>query len=149
MAEPVFSNSVKWIWDAGKCGKADSYKAFRKTFELDEVPGMAAIQIAADSTFALYVNGVRVPGNQFSDYPMERSYSTFDVASLLQKGKNVIAVSVHYIGTRFHVYMAGTASLRAVLFSGREIICGSDDSWKCSDEPGFVSETDRTGRVYF
>ena len=50
MAEPVFDNAVKWIWDAGKCGRKDSYKAFRKTFDLEEVPGVAAIQISADST---------------------------------------------------------------------------------------------------
>ncbi|MBR2373111.1 MAG: alpha-L-rhamnosidase N-terminal domain-containing protein, partial [Lentisphaeria bacterium] len=151
MAEPVFDNAVKWIWDAGKCGRKDSYKAFRKTFDLEEVPGVAAIQISADSTFALYVNGKRVPGNQFSDYPMERSYSTFDVADLLQKGENVIAVSVHYIGEKFHVYMPGIASLRLVLFSGREIICASDNSWKCADEPGFVSGSGRkmTGQAGF
>lgn len=151
MAEAIFNSSVKWIWGADKCGRPDSYKAFRKTFDLDEVPGAAAVQISADSTFVLYINGTRVPCGQFSDYPEERSYSTVDVAGLLQKGRNVIAVSVHYIGTKFHVYLPGTAALKAVLFSGRSIICASDDSWKCADEPGFVSGSMRkmTGQAGF
>jgi hypothetical protein len=61
MADLIFNSQVRWIWDASKCGKPDSYKDFRKSFVLDEKPGAAAVQIAADSTFALYVNGVRVP----------------------------------------------------------------------------------------
>ena len=143
MADLIYNPNVCWIWGADKCGKSDSYKAFRKSFELDELPGMAAIQIAADSTFALYVNGVRVPGGQFSDYPADRSYSTLDIAPYLKKGRNVIAVSVHYLGTKFHVYLPGTASLRAVVFSGRQIICATDDTWKCADEPGFLSYSNR------
>ncbi|MBR2872555.1 MAG: hypothetical protein IKB99_03560, partial [Lentisphaeria bacterium] len=110
MADVIFNPAVRWIWDAAKCGKIDSYKAFRKTFELDELPGMAAVQIAADTSFALYVNGTRVPGGQFSDYPTDRTYSTLDIAPYLKKGRNVIAVSVHYLGTKFHVYLPGTAS---------------------------------------
>lgn len=151
MSEAIFNSAVKWIWDSAKCGKVDSYKAFRKCFELDEVPGMAAIQIAADSTFALYVNGIRVPGGQFSDYPSDRSYSTLDISALLKKGKNVIAVSVHYLGTKFHVYLPGLASLRAVVFSGRTIICATDETWKCADEPGFLSYSARkmTGQAGF
>ena len=143
MAEAIFNPAVKWIWDAAKCGKIDSYKAFRKTFHLDEIPGTAAVQIAADSTFVLYVNGVRVPGGQFSDYPKDRSYSTLEIAPYLRKGTNVIAVSVHYLGTKFHVYLPGIASLRAVVFSGREIICATDETWKCADEPGFLSYSAR------
>ncbi|MBE6384192.1 MAG: hypothetical protein E7048_00845 [Lentisphaerae bacterium] len=143
MADVIFNPAVRWIWDAAKCGKIDSYKAFRKTFELDELPGMAAVQIAADTSFALYVNGTRVPGGQFSDYPTDRTYSTLDIAPYLKKGRNVIAVSVHYLGTKFHVYLPGTASLKAVVFSGREIICATDDSWKCADEPGFLSYSGR------
>ena len=143
MADLIFNSQVRWIWDASKCGKPDSYKAFRKSFVLDEKPGIAAVQIAADSTFALYVNGVRVPGGQFSDYPADRSYSTLDISEYLQKGVNVIAVSVHYLGTKFHVYLPGIASLRAVVFSGREILCATDETWKCADEPGFLSFSER------
>ena len=139
MADPIFHSDVHWIWNAAKCGQPDTYKAFRKTFVLDELPGQAAIQIAADSTFALYINGVRIPAGQFSDYPADRSYSTLDIASYLKKGVNTVAVSVHYMGMVFHTHLPGIASLRAVIFSGREIICATDSSWKCADEPGFRS----------
>ena len=143
MADAIFNPAVKWIWDKTKCGAPDSYKAFRKSFDLDEVPSMAAVQIAADSTFALFINGVRLPGGQFSDYPRDRSYSTFDIQPYLKVGRNVIAVSVHYIGAKFHVYLPGIASLRAVLFSGRTVICATDDTWKCADEPGYLSGSKR------
>jgi hypothetical protein len=92
-----------------------------------------------------------VPGGQFSDYPTDRSYSTLDISEYLQKGVNVIAVSVHYLGTKFHVYLPGIASLRAVVFSGREILCATDETWKCADEPGFLSGSERkmTGQAGF
>ena len=144
MFDAILDPAVKWIWDAAKCGKADSYKAFRKTFDLAEIPGAAAVQIAADSTFVLYVNGHRVPCGQFSDYPLDRTFSTVDIQRFLKKGTNVIAVSVHYIGAKLHVYLPGVASLRAVVFSGREIICATDASWKCADEPGFLSGSARS-----
>ena len=95
MFDAILDPVVKWIWDAAKCGTPDSYKAFRKTFDLEEIPGAAAIQIAADSTFVLYVNGNRVPCGQFSDYPLDRTFSTVDIQRFLKKGRNVIAVSVH------------------------------------------------------
>ncbi|MBQ7696846.1 MAG: family 78 glycoside hydrolase catalytic domain [Lentisphaeria bacterium] len=143
MSEMILDPAVKWIWNLRKEGSPDTYMAFRKCFDLDEVPGSAGLQIAADSTYTLFVNGIRVPGGQFSDYPSDRSYSTFDVAKLLKKGRNVIAVSVHFLGEKFHVYMPGTASLRLALFSGRELICGTDGAWKCAPEPGFLSGSAR------
>ena len=69
MSEMIMDPGVKWIWNARKQGSPDTYMAFRKCFDLDEVPGAAGLQIAADSTFTLFVNNIRVPGGQFSDYP--------------------------------------------------------------------------------
>ncbi len=71
---------------------------FRNTFELNEVPQELAINITADNKYALYVNGTYAcRGSASGDY-RNWYFDTVDIAPLLKKGKNVIAVRVVNMG---------------------------------------------------
>ena len=133
-------SSGSWIWSSGAENTLpDSYGAFRRKFDLQKLPEKLFICIAADSDFSLYVNGSIVPGNQFSDYPHSKSYTCFDVTSLVRQGSNCIAVLVHYIGDDFLRDIKGYPGLWAVIHDGREILETTSSGWLCRPAPGFRS----------
>ena len=140
----ILESDVRWIWGSNLPEK-DVYCAFRKEFFYEASMGRVFVELAADSTFALFVNGVRIPGSQFSDYPMQRTYSTLEITHAVRHGNNAIGIEVHYLGEKFHVYLPGTASLKAAVFSDKGKICVTDESWKCALAPGYRSGS---GRVF-
>ncbi len=96
---------MNFIWSKEITGK-DCYRYFRRSYHWDGKKN-TEIRIAADSTFALYVNGARCPIAQTADFPGDRTYSEYDVTRLLRPGKNIFAVEVHYIGENFLTYRLG------------------------------------------
>jgi len=102
----INNQKVKWIWSDINDRSKDCYKLFRASFTLDKVPEGTAIEIAVDSTFALYVNGKRIPCGQFSDYPEARnlqhvppesSFETEDseLARLNRLGRRAMMLCMH------------------------------------------------------
>ena len=85
---PVSTSSWRahWLWAAGDPDK--TLRVFlRKTFTLDAVPASAPLVATGDNAFKLYVNGqVAVSGDDWN------GLFRADIAKLLQKGKNVIAI---------------------------------------------------------
>ena len=134
------SSQVQWIWsDNNSNTPADSYQRFRGSFNWDSTTdSRVTAAIAADSTWVLFVNGKRIPGGQYSDFPDQRSFSVFDITSFLVQGSNTIAVSVHYIGAELLLYLPGTPHLRmAVENAAGKLLCATDQTWKCSADPAF------------
>ena len=119
-----------WIWIAGEQTEKNCYTVFRKSFEITGTVENADLAIAADSNFTVWLNGVRVPGGQFSDFAQKRTYSTFDIAQYLTAGKNTLAVRVHYIGEEFATYTTGKPGLIAELRLNGARLTGTDASWK-------------------
>ena len=104
---------ASYIWTAPFEKGMDFYRIFRKVFSWrPEGEERVMLEIAADSTFAAFVNGRRCPISQVADFPEDRTFSTFDVTAFLVPGENVIAVEVHYIGDGFLTYQPGTPFLR-------------------------------------
>ena len=119
-----------WIWIAGEQTEKNCYAVFRKNFEITGTVEKAELDIAADSNFTIWLNGVRVPGGQFSDVARERTYSTFDIAQYLTAGQNTLAARVHYIGEEFATYTAGKPGLIAEIRLNGERLAGTDATWK-------------------
>lgn len=73
---------------------------FRKTFEVAPLPISAILQLTADNAIGeIYLNGVRIPNGPNSVNRM--ATDCFEVAPLLKKGRNVIAVkALDYGGAR-------------------------------------------------
>ena len=128
-----------WIWAADLPELKNSFAAFRKTFHVNDTVEKAELDIAADSDFTIWINGVRVPGGQFSDYARNRTYSTLDITPFLTHGKNTIAVRVHYIGEEFATYTAGKPGLTAEIRLNSHKLCGTDTDWKARCDRAFFN----------
>ena len=114
MSGSEFSEHSAAIWRSRDEERPDRYVIFRKKFELPtDFSRPVRCDIAADSSFELRINGVRIPATQAADMPEDRSYSSLDVSDFVRPGGNVIAVEVHYMGDDFLTRRRGAAFLRA------------------------------------
>lgn len=136
----------QWIWQPGApAGPHTCY--FRKTLELPAANTVrhAAIKMTADDRHVLFVNGKRV-GNSES----WKDVRLYDVTSLLQPGRNVIAVE----GGGGGGMDALTLGLRAELADGKLVTLQSDPSWRVAgavtdgwSEPAFDDSAWKPVRV--
>ncbi len=117
----------------------DSHFCFRNVFQVDTVPQSAFLEISADSTFSVWINGRRCPISQFSDFPRTRTFSKLEIASYLQSGLNCVAVEVHYLGESFSTYITGTPYLKAVIHTVGNILTATGPGWKIISDPAFRS----------
>ncbi len=124
------------IWDHTR--EPDSWRIFRKSFEWDRTPG-TVLEISAESTFDIQLNGRRVPIQQLSDFPESRTFSRVKADGFLKKGKNRITVAVHWNGESFGTSKPGTPYLIAAVRAGKRLFCTTDSSWKCADAVMFRS----------
>ena len=132
----LFSNA-RWIWRKEAADTEHQYVCFRKEFSIDDISS-TILYISADTDFVAYLNGQEIGRGQFSDYPAEKTYSAFQVESLLKPGGNVLCVLAYYCGADFSTYRKGRAGMIAVLKNTvQEIV--SDSSWKCIQSPAFQS----------
>ena len=117
---------------------------FRRTFELNACPDSALLHLASIGYHQVWVNG-REAGNcilapAVSNYTKRVLYNTYDIAPLLVKGKNVIAV---HLGTGWSIYSIYATADRpaAPLFRAQaNIRCGkqtvkivTDPKWKTEE----------------
>lgn len=116
------------IWGA-EPAEEDSCYSFRKEFSYIADGRKTILYIAADSTFIVWINGVRCPITQLLDFPEYRMFSELDITSYLHEGGNVIAVEVQYIGGKFLTYSPGQAFLSAMILQGDSIIVKTDNTW--------------------
>jgi len=92
-------DKAMWIWDAKgavRAGRATCY--FRKTFDLADKPTSATVLITADNCYDLYVNGSLVGSDAGAGVEVWSSVEKYDVAHLLVKGSNVLAVRGRCLG---------------------------------------------------
>ncbi len=87
----IARGEAQWIWSPRSKDDASGRPAFfRKTFEIGEpnaAKGSSRIEITADNTYILFVNGKRVgAGNNWQEG------TAYDVSALLVNGANTIAV---------------------------------------------------------
>ena len=99
----------------------DSYHLFYAEFDAEKTNG-AMLEIAADSTFELFLNNQLVPVQQVMDFPDSRTYSRISVEEFLQPGKNRIRCGVHYIGDDFLTCQKGIGYLQLVVYVGDRIL---------------------------
>lgn len=77
----------------------DPAPLLRETFQLGRVPASARLYATALGVYRIWINGVEVTGHSllrpgWTDYRFRALHQTFDVASALQEGENVIAVEL-------------------------------------------------------
>ncbi len=131
-------SDASWIWISRP--KANQYVLMRRSFELSARPGKGAVDIAVDSDFVLYLNGREVGRGQFSDYPQRKTWTHFEVGSLLRRGRNVLAIMAYHRGEDFAEHRAGQAGCIVALTAGKERIV-SDKQWRAVEHPAFLKKS--------
>jgi alpha-L-rhamnosidase len=128
-----------FIWCQAQAGENGGYVVFRKSFDLDEYPATAQVQIFADSRYLLWINGKYVLRGPCRFNPKRPEYDVVDVHDFIQEGSNNISVLVHDYGNaingRIMKHDPGLALMLEV--SGREIL-RTDTTWRYSNETMYL-----------
>ncbi|UZR93476.1 alpha-L-rhamnosidase C-terminal domain-containing protein [Chondrinema litorale] len=80
----------KWISHPEISGQEYGVYLFRKSFNLVDKSGDYIIHVSADNRYKLYVNGEYVGNGPSRGDKMNWYFETYDIASFLKEGKNVI-----------------------------------------------------------
>ncbi len=161
---PVGHVEGKWIWIEGEDKPYNLFLLARRTFDLAAAPDAAELHITASDRYLIYVNGTYLGRGPARSDPRLKTFDTYDVAGLLQPGRNVIAVRAYHYGlldtgpgipghTRPDTpYGWGTVSgngytigERAALWAqleiphddGEPLVIGTDDSWRMNPARGW------------
>jgi alpha-L-rhamnosidase len=146
--------------DGGAGGPAP---LLRREFDVRGDVVAARVRVSALGVYELYINGTTVgdevlaPG--WTSYSHRLLYRTFEVASLLGAGPNVIAAvlgdgwyrgRLGFHGGRSHIYgdrLGLIAELEIRYGDGSVELVGTDPSWRCSSGPIHASSL-YDGEVY-
>ena len=129
-------NQAQWIWHDPISREVNQYVEFRCTFDLADSES-AELRIAVDSNFAAWVNGRFVGTGQFPDFPERKTFSAIDVSESVHRGKNVLAILVHYCGQDHFSYVPDEPGLWFVLQCGQDTIV-SDEHTQCRVSKAYV-----------
>jgi len=139
---------VHWIW--AKDDEANMLLA-RRAFEVSTIPDSARLRITASSIYKLYINGQYVSRGPARSAPHHQAYDEFEVGSLLKKGKNVLAVRVHYQkGTVSHHHngRAGLLAQMDISLDSKDRTISTDSSWRVLPDPAWDPESPLISRFH-
>ena len=123
---------ARWIWPA-ELGKVVNHTLeFRQTVVCGPRAGAGArLFIAADTVYAIWVNGEFVDSGRSPDVPPERGYDAIPLGAALQRGRNELVVGLYVQGVNSFQHLPDDPGLvfavrgRGVAaFSGRIPILG-------------------------
>ena len=138
------------IWTQAEPPPGQTYAAFRKTFELGEVPLSATLRIFADTRYVLWLNGQYVSRGPCRFDPKRPEYDVLDVAKHLRRGRNAIVVLGHYAAVgSFHAWNEQcarmmehrpglTAELEFSKSDGSMTHLKTDASWRCTTQTRYL-----------
>ncbi|WP_203257169.1 alpha-L-rhamnosidase-related protein [Hyunsoonleella ulvae] len=130
---------AQWIWQE-EAGPANTWVAFRKSFNLNEIPEKALANIAVDTKYWLWVNGKMVlfeGGLARGAAPNTNYYDEVNLKSYLKEGQNTIAILVWYWGRTRKVHDdSGKGGLLFHANLGKQQLI-SDTTWKMKVHPAY------------
>src|SRR5450631_1950704 len=113
---------------------------FKKTFSLPTVPAKFVVDVSGDNRFIFFVNGERVGDGPARGDLANWRYETFDIASHLKAGDNMLSATVWNFGVYSPV--AQMSNRTAFLVQGdtdAEAPVNTDDSWMVEEEQGQIA----------
>lgn len=126
-----------WITSPQAPQRAECVLRFRKEFVLDARPARLLIHVSADNGYLLKVNGRHVgTGPSHSDVEHWK-YTTYDIASYLEPGRNLVSATVWNFGEHAPVRQI-SERIGFLLDSdaGSSAELHTDDSWMVAVETG-------------
>jgi hypothetical protein len=148
---------ARWITCPGISLKDHQVVYFRKSFDFDAEDSIFIIHISADNTYRLFVNGIFSASGPGKSDLSHWYYQTFNIAPLLKKGTNLLAVEVVNFGPRRA--FAQFSHITGLYVQGRtsreEVINTSGNSWKVYKNEAYhvhdvqwINRKDITGGFY-
>ena len=132
--------SARWITAADAPQRDESVLHFRKIIDLQQVPQHFVIHVSADNQFLLYVNQKRVGTGPNRGDLAHWKYETYDIAPLLQTGRNVLAATVWNFGVRTPLAQISDRTAFALQGDGAaERVADSNESWQVEQQKGLVT----------
>jgi hypothetical protein len=125
---------ASWVWVPESAGYDDrnSYAYFRKAFD---AAGDLTVQIAADNTYELYLDGRFVDRGTA---PADTAFKTIDTHRLtVPPGRHVIAVLVHHIGQVCATAMRSRPGLLVEIAGADGPPVVTDSTWKTLPAAGY------------
>jgi alpha-L-rhamnosidase len=116
MSHYVERDGIIWTahlaWNDRIGGPGLEVRRLRRRFTPASIPEQAIINVSAESRYVLYLNGARVGRGPLKGTLDAYYYESYDVAPLLVRGENVLAVEVRWFGadrpeSEVHTYRAG------------------------------------------
>lgn len=120
------------IWSPAAPAGTQAYVAFRKEFNLAELPTRPAfLHLFADSRYLLWVNGQQILRGPSRFHPKGPEYDSLDINPHLLTGTNSLVVLVHhYAGATSGRIIRHAPGLTALLEADGKEILRSDASWE-------------------
>ena len=121
---------AKWMWPRELGQVTNTVVEFRKTF-FAGTAGMAQLAIAADTVYAVELNGQFVHSGRFPDVPPQRYYDVLPLS--VRAGENELKVSVYVQGVDSFQTLPGDPGLMfALAGDGFRVESGADTDWRLS-----------------
>lgn len=128
---------ASWITADGAAARDSVVVHFRKRFTLAESPLHFLVHVSADNRFVLHVNGKVVGKGPARGDLQHWRYETYDLASVLQTGDNVIAATVWNFGN--NAAYAQISRRTGFLLQSRDeahAFINSNKNWEAKVESG-------------
>ena len=146
LLQHVWCENAKWISSSeNNVNEINTWIAFRKNVQINNIPSIAVTKIAVDSKYWLWINGklaIFEGGLKRGPSPISSYYDEVDIAPFLKKGENQIAILIWYFGKDgFSHKSSGKAGLLFAL-NEKNIHINSDSTWYCKIHPAYQSAGD-------
>ena len=140
--------NAHWISCAGVPAKAYGVYHFRKKIDLPAQPSKFIIHVSADNRYQLFVNGKLVGRGPARSSSYNWNFATYDIASYLQSGNNIIAALVWNMAEVAPV--AQISQQTGFLLQGdstAEEILNTDTTWKVLHDTAYAPCATNMGAV--
>ena len=116
--------NAKWIWtsETGLCQFAEFYKEFDYKGE-----NQVFLEISAPTTYVVWVNGQYLFNGQYGDYDFYKVYDKLDITSLVNQGKNSLAILAYNQGDDSFPYQYKTPAITYSVYSGGNVLAIADN----------------------
>lgn len=129
--------NAKFIWNSDKNIGRNLYGNFVKKVELNDAVKEAVINIFADTSYQIFINGEFINQGPLRFDPRFPVFDSLDIKSYLKKGENIIAVQSNYFGMKTYKSIqneAGFVAWGEIKTGKQKISLHTDDlNWICLD----------------
>jgi hypothetical protein len=140
--------NARWISCSGVPAKAYGVYHFRKKINLPVSPSKFIIHVSADNRYQLFVNGKLVGRGPARSSSYNWNFGTYDIASYLHSGKNIIAALVWNMAEVAPV--AQISQQTGFLLQGdstAEQMVNTDTTWKVLHDTAYAPCATNMGAV--